>query len=252
MLKLASLVMFVVVVAFSGQSAAAAAAAPKPTPDIFGIWVGVGPGRPDIDPRWSNKFFVPSPEFTAWGAAESKRITGVTSTPGQCDIWSPVNFMNASGLFPLQVLKASNQIVMLYEAVMQPRRIYTDGRGHPPDLDPTWLGSSIGHWEGDTLVIDTVALNGRGRPLNGYASGRVTDGVDTSRRLPYSDQMHVVERIRLVDGGRFLEDVMTVTDPKTYVRPFTNTTYFERRPDIDMLEFVCVDNTREDAEGQTP
>ena len=91
----------------------------------------------------------------------------------------------------------------------------------PKELDPTWLGDLIGHWEGETLVVDTVGTNGRGRPLNGYVAGAVYSKTDTAPRLPVSDQLHMVERIRVVGGGEYLEDEITVTDLKTYTRSFT-------------------------------
>jgi hypothetical protein len=73
----------------------------------------------------------------------------------------------------VQILQGPNQIVILNEWQPVPRRIYMDGRDHPPDLDATWEGHSIGHWEGDVLVVDTAGLNGRARPLNGYVANAV-------------------------------------------------------------------------------
>jgi hypothetical protein len=239
-----------VVLSTVGQRATAASL----KPDIFGIFIGIGPGRPDIDPRWRNKPFSPTPEFTKWGAEESRKLGRLgteTGTPGACEPVTPVQFMVANGLFPIQILQGSNQIVMLNEWVAVPRRIYMDGRGHPSDLDPTWLGHSIGHWEGDVLVIDTVRLNGRSRPLNGYAANAVSSTKESAKdpRLPASDQMHIVERLRLVGDGNLLEVTMTITDPKTYVRPFTSIGYLERRPDIDVQEYYCADNMRPRDEG---
>ncbi len=207
-------------------------------------------GVSDADPRFRNTPF-PEPDFTEWGAAESKRLASPI-TPGECNPWPAVMFMNASGLFPLQVLQGPNLIVIHHEAITQPRRIYTDGRRHPAadDLLPSFIGHSIGRWEGDTLVVDTVGTNGRARPLNGYVSGAVTSGVDTAPRLPSSEQLHVIERIRLVGGGQYLEDVITVEDPKVYRKPWTVRRYWQRRPDIDVQEYACNDNSRPDAEGQ--
>src|SRR5689334_23206217 len=176
------------------------AAQKRAVPDIWGVWMGLG-GVADADPRFRNTPYPLQPDFTEWGAAESKRLAS-SNTPGECNPWGPVAFMGASGLFPLQILQGPNVIVMHYEAITQPRRIYMDGRKHPPaeDLLPTFNGDSIGQWEGDTLVIDTVGTNGRTRPLNGYVSGSVLSGVDTAPRLPGSDQLHVTERLRLVGG----------------------------------------------------
>jgi hypothetical protein len=223
-------------------------------PDIWGIWIGIGPGRPDIDARWRNKAFSPNPEFTRWGAEESRKLGRLgteTGTPGSCNPVHPVQFMSAAGLFPLQILRGNNQIVLLNEWVSVPRRIYTDGRAHPKDLDASWEGHSIGRWEGDVLVIDTVGFNGRARPINGYAGNAVNATEESLKtpRLPGSEQMHLEERIRRVGDGNLIELTTTVTDPKTYLRPFTSIGYFERRPDIDMQEYYCGDNVRTADEG---
>ena len=143
--------------------------------------------------------------------------------------------------------------MLLNEWVAVPRRIYTDGRKHPPaeDLLPTWEGHSIGRWDGDTLVVDTIGLNGRTRPLNGYVANAVSATPESLKvpRLPSSDQMHLVERFRLVGNGDILEVTRTITDPKTYLRPFSNTVHLERRPDLDVQEYYCSDNTRTKDEG---
>ena len=93
--------------------------------------------------------------------------------------------------------------------------IWTAARIPRPTTCPSFLGHSIGRWEGDTLVVDTIGTNGRAWPINGYVSGAVTSGVDTAPRLPASDQLHVTERIRLAGGGQYLENEITVDDPKT-------------------------------------
>jgi hypothetical protein len=116
---------------------------------------------------------------------------------------------------------------------------------------PSWEGHSIGHWEGDTLVVDTVGLNGRTRPINGYFANAVSATPASLKvpRLSTSDQMHLSERFRLVGGGNLLEVTRTITDPKAYLRPFTNVIYMERRPDVDVQEYYCSDNERRKDEG---
>jgi len=217
------------------------------TPNIWGVWLGTG-GYPDVDPRYRNTPW-PRVEFTPWGAAESKRI----STPDTSDYCKPgglMSVMAGTSLFPLEIARATKGLVLLFEPSPVPRRIYTDGRKHPVELDPTWLGHSVGHWEADTLVVDTVGTNGRSRPLNNYRSGAADSPTDNAPRLPVSDQLHMVERIRLVGGGEYLEDDITIDDLKTYTRPFTVRHYWQRRPDLEVLEFFCDDNTRNDAEGR--
>jgi len=225
------------------------AAEPPPLahkPNIVGVWLGTG-GNPDVDPRYRNTPW-PRIEFTPWGSAESKRI----STPEPSDYCKPgglMSVMAGTSLFPLEIARTTKGLVLLFEPSPVPRRIYTDGRKHPAELDPTWLGHSVGHWEADTLVVDTVGTNGRGRPLNNYRSGAADSTTDNTPRLPVSDQLHMVERIRLVGGGEYLEDEITINDPKTYARPFTVRHYWQRRPDLEVLEYFCDDKPRPDAEG---
>jgi hypothetical protein len=235
-------------------AAVQSASAAGKTPDIFGIWLAIDRTSPNFA-RWKNKPNAPAPEFTAWGAAKSKeegRLGVELPTPGACEPINPVQFVGG-GLFPNQILEGHNQIVLMNEWVAVPRRIYTDGRPHPPaeDMLPSWEGHSIGHWEGDTLVVDTLGLNGRTRPMNGYFANAVSATPASLKvpRLSTSDQMHLSERIRLVGDGNVLEVTRTITDPKAYVRPFTNVIYMERRPDVDVQEYYCADNERRTDEG---
>jgi hypothetical protein len=232
-----------------GASAATPAKAKYGPRDIFDTWIGVG-GMEGA--AFKNEPWPSNPEFTAWGEAASKKAASLDTQLHECFPWTPAGFMSANGLFPIQIMPARNSIVMLYEAMVSPRRIYTDGRKHPPadEMLPTFLGHSVAHWEGDTLVIDTVGMNGLQRPINGYVSGAVNSGVENNPRLVSSDQLHVVERIRLVKDGEYLEDTITVEDPKVYKKGFTARKYFQRRPELDFNEYVCDFNRRPDAEGQ--
>lgn len=235
-------------VAFGVGASAATKSAPRP--DIWGVWMGLT-GAEGADPRFGNTPYPTVPGFTAWGAEQSRK-EGTALTPGECNPWSPMGFMGATGLFPIQILQGPNLIVIHHEAIVQPRRVYTDGRKHPPadETIPTFLGHSIAHWEGQVLVIDTTETNGRARPMNGYVSGAVNSGVDTTPRLPASDQAHFTERLRLVGGGKYLEDEITVDDPKVYLKPWSVKHYWQRRSDIDLQEYVCDDNRRPEDEGQ--
>jgi hypothetical protein len=110
------------------------------------------------------------------------------------------------------------------------RRIFVDGRKMPPldELDPSYYGYSVGHWEGKDLVVETVAI--RGNVLLSRA------GVEIS------DQASVKERFHQVDDNT-LTDTMTLTDPKAFTRPWTITKTYKRSPEIDMMEYFC-DNNR--------
>ena len=211
-----------------------------------GVFVPTGSfGDPAGPPPFQNTGWPAHPPFTEWGAAESKRLTD----PESLKVCSPngaVFFMQEVGIFPLQFLEAPDQIVILREASGMPRRIYMDGREHPADLEPSWMGHSIGHWEGEMLVVDTVGLNGKARAMNGVGANALVSEDDAKPRMPSSERLHLVERMRLLANGELLEDELTINDPKTYTEPLILKHYFQRRPDIDMLEYYCSDNPRDD------
>ena len=196
-------------------------------------------------PPWSNTPWPKNPPFTPAGAAESQRLNDHSNFTA-CTPGGPVFHMWEIGLFPIQLLEAPDQIVILREASGIPRRIYTDGRGHPPEdeLVATWNGHSIGTWDGDVLVVDTVGTNGRARAANGVGSNAKVSSIDDDPRFPLSDQLHLVERLQLVANGELLEDELTIDDPKFYTERVVLKHYFQRRPDIDMLEYFCGDNPR--------
>jgi hypothetical protein len=234
----------------TSQTATIAAPAPSTpaaiTRDFTGVWVAVGTfDDPAGPPPWSNTLWPSNPPFTEWGAAESRRLsTPEGFTP--CTPIGPVFAMWELGLFPIQILESPGQLVIIRETGGMPRRIYTDGREHPPadELEPTWMGHSIGRWDSDVFVVDTIGTNGKARAMNGIGSNAKVSVDDAKPRLPASDQLHLVERWRLVADGQLLEDELTITDPKTYTEPIVVKHYFQRRPDIDMLEYSCTDNAR--------
>jgi len=115
---------------------------------------------------------------------------------------------------------------MLFEYNHFIRQIFLDRRAHPSDLDPSWMGDSIGHWEGGTLVVDTVGLNEK-------------SWLDPVGH-PHSDALHVVERIRRIDRDT-LQDDLTFDDPKAYTKPWTGRQIFTRKPTWRLMEYVCED-----------
>ena len=127
--------------------------------------------------------------------------------------------------YPIDVIVQPKRVVMLFEPGAQRRMIFTDGRKHtnPADIDPTYSGESIGHWEGDTLVVDTVGI--REDLLFDYSFA------------PHSDALHIIERIRRV--GDTLEDQMTLEDPKAFTRPWQIKRTYRLQPTWDLKEYVC-------------
>lgn len=131
--------------------------------------------------------------------------------------------------FPWEIVPARDRIVIIYEYQSLVRQIFTDGRGHPSDLEPTYMGHAIGKFEGDTLVIDTVGFN----------DNTWLDPMG----LPHSDALHVVERMRRVDHDT-LVDAYTIDDPKAYTKPWTATRTFKLKPDWQIQEYVCTENNK--------
>ena len=230
-----------------------AAQAPSPASRVTGVWVAVGTFEDPAGPApWSNSPWPSTPPFTAWGKERSQWLADVRNVV-PCQPGGPIFAMQDIGIFPIEILAASDRIVIKPENSALPRRIFTDGRNHPADLEPSWMGHSIGHWEGDVLVVDTIGTNGRSRGMNGVGSNARVSADDSKPRLPTSDQLHLVERIRLVADGEILEDEMTITDPTAYTEPLVIKHYWQRRPDIEVLEYVCNDRPRNSTDVvQTP
>jgi hypothetical protein len=129
-------------------------------------------------------------------------------------------------MFPMQVLQTPGQITIIEEAYRQVRYIYLNQKQVPiDDAEPGFWGHSVGHWEGDTLVVNTVGIKDRVR----------------FHDVPHSERMQINERIRLLAPDRF-EDQITVIDPAYLVRPWTFTWEYQRRPGYKMLEYVCEAN----------
>jgi hypothetical protein len=132
-------------------------------------------------------------------------------------------------LFPMQIVQTPSEVMELFEYDHTVRHIFLDRTQHPADVTPTYYGDSIGHWEGDTLVVDTVGLNGK----------MWLDRVGH----PDSDQMHIGERIHRVDDKTLQVD-LTFDDPKSYPKPWTATMRFRLQTTWRIMEDVCEDNLR--------
>ena len=133
---------------------------------------------------------------------------------------------------PFKVVHSAGVIVLLYEVGTTFRQVFMDGRKLPVDPSPTWQGYSVGRWEGDTLVVDTIGFNDR-------------SWLDV-RGTPHSEDMRVEERFRRRDYGH-LELTTTITDPKTFTRPITFSVVLDLMPDTELLEHYCAENEKDDA-----
>jgi len=142
--------------------------------------------------------------------------------------------------FPMEIVQAPGEIIILFEYDSLRHPIYIDGRKHDETLGPLWMGDSIGHWDGDTMVVDTVNFNDK-------------TWVDRVGH-PHSDQLHVVERFRRLDHSHLVDDI-TIEDPKAYTKPWAAHLDFVLRPTWTLGEQFCEDEhsfENFDKNGSTP
>lgn len=129
--------------------------------------------------------------------------------------------------FPMEIIQLKNRVMLVFEFNHFIRQIYTDGRKHNTDLGPTWMGDSIGSWDEDTLVVDTIGFNDK-------------TWLDRAGH-PHSEALHVVERFRRIDHNT-LQDDLTIEDPKAYTKPWSGHLVFRLKQDWRITEMVCEDN----------
>jgi hypothetical protein len=130
----------------------------------------------------------------------------------------------------LKVVQTPDLIVVLHESRTIYRQIFTDGRPLPRDPQPTWMGYSVGKWEGDTLVVDTIGQNGR-------------TWLDM-RGLPGTEALRVIERFSRPTIGHIDIDV-TIDDPKAYTKPWSVKLSWSLLPDTDLIESICEENNKD-------
>ena len=132
---------------------------------------------------------------------------------------------------PFKLIQTPTELVMLLtETDGTIRQIYTDGRKVPDDPQPLWLGYSVGHWDGDTLVVDTTGFNDKSW-LDGFGH-------------MHSEALHITERYHRRDFGH-MDVAVTIDDPKTFTRPFTIKFTDDLLPDTDVIEYYCAENERD-------
>ena len=130
--------------------------------------------------------------------------------------------------YPMEFLLTPGKLTIVIEAYTQVRHIYTDGRPLPSDPNPKFFGTSIGRWEGDTLVAETVGFN---------------DFVTLARGVGHGDKMKIVERFRLTDPDTMTIDT-TITDPDALTAPSTTSATLRRHRDWTVSEYICEENNR--------
>ena len=249
------------VAALVATTVPAAAAEPMAVPDFssnLAGWVGLNGGGPFYEPvpgRVPPVASDPAHPFVPNGAARQPtfRIADLSNPnlkpwvkermrkdidellAGKKSAFTPQSscvpagvpfFMGYGGPDPLVFLQTPKQIWIAWREDNQTRRIYMDVP-HSASLKPSWYGESVGHYEGDTLVVDTIGLNDK-------------TFVDVYR-TPHSEKLHVVERWRLVDGGKMLQAIFTVEDPDAFYAPWSGMRRY-RRVAQEPYEKICAEN----------
>jgi hypothetical protein len=169
--------------------------------------------------------------FTPWAAGLRKQRMASHDADNPDAHCLPLGFMQLhTHSQPREIVQTPSVIVIAYEANYGLRNIFMDGRQLPPnDPQPWWYGYSVGHWEGDTLVVDTVGVR--------------DDTWFDRTGAPHSDQLHIVMRIRKT-GPDTIENNMTLDDPVAITKPWKVTRHFKRAKNYDIREFVCEENNR--------
>jgi hypothetical protein len=131
--------------------------------------------------------------------------------------------------YPFKILEMPGMVVILYEAIHSYRQVFTDGRALPKDPSPAWFGYSVGRWDGDAFVVDSLGFN---------------DNVwlDNAGN-PATESLRVTERFVRRDFGH-MDIEITIDDPKTYTRPWKVTQPLVYQPDDELIEYICDENNR--------
>ncbi|MBV9504874.1 MAG: hypothetical protein JO323_07700 [Acidobacteriia bacterium] len=217
--------------------AARAADSQNRVPDLNGVWAPYRAGRggdakfappPAETPVLKPEYAKPYEAKRASEAASLARGEQLPNGSVRCVPYGVPTMMSVAS-YPVEFIQTPRQVTMIAEAFSEVRRVYLDRpQSKIEDVAPGYYGRSVGHWDGDTLVVDTVGIKSS---VAGY------------RGLPHSDQMRITERIRLASPD-ILQDQITIADPVVLEKAFTYTLVYKRNPDYEMVEFVC-DNNRE-------
>jgi carboxypeptidase family protein len=190
-------------------------------PDFTGVWIGT------LSERFSGSDGKPEePALLPWAEALVKERIGnelrdhpnAFCLPGAVIPGGPLIF---------QIVQTDAAMVTLFENVPNYRQVYLDGRLHPKEPNPSWMGHSVGRWEGNTLVIDTVGFNDK----------------SWVEIFPHTEKLHVVERYTRPDRGHLRIEV-TMEDAGTFVRPWRTHATWTLAPGHEVFEYVCAENNR--------
>ena len=213
-----------------------AQAPPKPSAaydkrDFSGIWMRLPVGEGEIGQRFSTQDPPPLQPWAMEKYTAHREGTKGPNDDGRHEL-DPLSYCFPAGLprvmllnldTPMEVLQQSQRLHILFERNPEAHRVYTDGRELPEGLPPTFMGYSVGRWEGDILVVEATGLNDK----------TWLDGVGT----PHSDALRVVERFRRVDENT-LEIEFLFDDSKAFTKPWGGKKIYKLRPDAEIFEYV--------------
>jgi hypothetical protein len=208
-------------------------------PDWGGIWfvqggASGGLGPPAI-PKLKGEYLQ---RYEQWRAEVAANDGVVPRERSNCSPPGMPRIMRL-GQYPYEFLFTPGRVTINQEAWMQTRTIWTDGRRHLEEPDPSFMGNSIGRWEGDTLVVETIGIS---------------DRLEMDTGIPHSDQFRLIERIHLSpDNPDMLINEMRMEDPEALEEPFEVTVRYRRDRYGSLIEFQCAENDRNpiDDEGHT-
>ncbi len=188
-------------------------------PDLSGVWAGGGG-------RGANAGAAPEGPVLKPGAEKFKVVRGPDDTGQYSDCMPLAGPQGVAAPYHSEFVQSAHALAILNGFPGTFRIIPTDGGPHPADPDPTWMGDSIGHWEGDTLVVDTVGFNDK-TEISGYR---------------HTEALHIVERFRR-PAYDTIQYEATMDDPNVFVKPWTVSRVFQLRSDMTKAdEFVCENN----------
>lgn len=184
-------------------------------PDLSGMWVvGSDPYPEDAEPqKWAEEIHA---ERVANGFIDHPH--------NQCLPGAPP-FPGGGTPFMGKIIQKDDLIIVLLEDAPGYRQIFMDGRQHPESPNPSWMGHSVGHWDGDVLIVDSVGFNSRG-----WNSG-----------YPRTEEMHMVERYRRTEYGK-IELSITIEDAAVFKKPLTENLPLDLAPQEEIIEYVCENN----------
>jgi len=193
---------------------------PDGKPDLSGVWM--------TPPSYLLSAFSQQPDLQPWAEAivRERLLNEARDKPSARCLPDNESTEPFVGLIPVKIVQTRALLVALIEDVIAAHQVYLDGRSHPNDVEPTWMGHSVGKWDGDTLVIDTVGFNDKSWIF-----------VVT----PHTGMLHVITRLRRLDLGH-LQIEATYDDPATFKKPVKTTVVDVLAPEEELDEVVCENN----------